>query len=202
MTLIGNNFLTVWVVTRGSVSDHRGSLTDLYIHIYRNAEAFPILLKGFTSKFYNYNYYLLSKRILNNKSFITTLISRTKGQRRLLMNDSERGYKFLKSFILSKQNELQEFATRSRLNGLIVLEVGSKGRENLFSFEELCDTIPRHVGSRSSVLKILNECVERGFFVKTQKGDDKRFRQYELHDDYKQGFIDELERAGYERKDK
>tara|TARA_A100001388_G_scaffold109824_1_gene80693 strand:+ start:17480 stop:17836 length:357 start_codon:yes stop_codon:yes gene_type:complete len=118
------------------------------------------------------------------------------------MSDVERGYKFIKSFILSKQNELQEFATRSRLNGLIVLEVGSKGRENLFSFEELCEAIPRHVGSRSSVLKILNECVERRFFVKTQKGDDKRFRQYELHDDYKQWFIDYVELAGYERKDK
>lgn len=117
------------------------------------------------------------------------------------MNDSERGYNFFKSFILDRKNELQEFATRSRLNGLIVLEVGSKGRENLFSFEELCDIIPRHVGSRSSVLKILNECVERGFFLKTQNGDDKRFRQYELHDNYKQWFVNNTELAGYERKE-
>lgn len=123
------------------------------------------------------------------------------------MNDFERGYERYKDFVLDRSNDLKEFMSRSRLNALIIIEVGSrrmkgsKGRENLYSFEELCDAIPRQIGSRSSVLKILNECVEREFFIKTSCNEDKRFRQYELHDDHKSWFDKYVEYLGHERKE-
>ena len=65
MTLIGNKFLTIRVPTKGSVSDHMGSHTDLYIHIYRNASAFPICK--------SYYYYLVVKLNLSKTKLLLGL---------------------------------------------------------------------------------------------------------------------------------
>ena len=97
-----------------------------------------------------------------------------------LMKKTER---YIKNILTSKSNSFQEFFLRSRLNILLCIEIGSRLKEDLITFEELCELIPKNVASRSSILFSLREGVGRNFLIKSKSNNDGRQRLYSLSSD-------------------
>ena len=52
------------------------------------------------------------------------------------------------------------------------------------SYEKLCHSIPKSLGSRSSIQNLLNEGLDKKLFVKVESEKDKRIKNYFLSDDY------------------
>ena len=78
-----------------------------------------------------------------------------------------------------------QFFRSSVLHFAVSLEIGEGHYiNNPASFETICANIPRKIGSRSSIQNILNDAVERGYFVKIVNTVDKRIKQYLYSDRY------------------
>ena len=78
-----------------------------------------------------------------------------------------------------------QFFRSSILHFAISLEVGEGHyKNNPVSFETICLNIPRKIGSRSSIQNILNDAVDRGYFVKVTNSKDRRIKQYLYSDKY------------------
>ena len=111
--------------------------------------------------------------------------------------------KSIKNILTSKGNSFQEFFLRSRLNILLCIEIGSRSENNLITFEELCELIPKSIASRSSILFSLREGVGRNFLVKSKSNLDGRQRLYSLssdvHEVYAQIMDGVDQEEGYEK---
>ena len=68
----------------------------------------------------------------------------------------------------------------SPLNLAILSEIGLvEGREEI-CFEEICDRVPKKLGSRSSILSVLNDGVMFKYLDKRVSKRDRRLRVYEF----------------------
>ena len=85
------------------------------------------------------------------------------------------------SFI--SNNYSYKFFFKSILHHVISLEV-YENNQNGISFEGICSSIPKLIGSRSSIQSILNEALEKNIFNKYQSKKDKRIKNYYLADDF------------------
>jgi len=94
-----------------------------------------------------------------------------------------------KNFVTERDNKFQSFMMKSRLTILVCIEIGSRSKDDAITFELLCAEIPKYIGSRSSVLSVLSEGVESGFFEKTRSSEDKRLRQYQLSEGVKDWYF-------------
>ena len=83
------------------------------------------------------------------------------------------------------------FFKSSLLHFAISLEIGEGQYKNdPVSFEKICASIPTKIGSRSSIQNILNEAVDKGFFVKRPSSFDKRIKKYLFSENYSQMIFD------------
>ena len=86
---------------------------------------------------------------------------------------------FLKN-ITSKQDKFLKFFYTSRSHVAVVLHVSIYSSKPKASFENICNTIPRSLCSRSTIKKILDEGVEENYFEKKKDKIDKRIQLYTL----------------------
>jgi len=91
--------------------------------------------------------------------------------------------KYLQEFYdLSNTTDIKGFYYETRLHSVIVLEISlaSLNKNHPVSFENLCETIPKKLGKRTTIQTILIEGVRRGYFLKTLNEKDKRIKFYTL----------------------
>ena len=91
--------------------------------------------------------------------------------------------KYLQEFYdLNNTSNVKGFYYETRLHSVIVLEISlaSFNQNHPVSFEYLCETIPNKLGKRTTIQKILNEGLTKGYFIKTQSEKDKRIKFYTL----------------------
>jgi len=94
---------------------------------------------------------------------------------------------------LSKNNENQ-FIYNSILHFAISLEIGiNTYNKNLISYEKICNSIPKKLGSRSTIQSILNDAIQLGYFEKIVSIDDKRIKNYKLSNKFINMFEDWIE---------
>ena len=81
---------------------------------------------------------------------------------------------------IDKNDELQ-FLDSSTLNHALCLEIaeGTFGNKNI-SYEDLCNRIPRKIGSRSTILSSINNAIAKKYFIKESVDYDKRVKIYKL----------------------
>ena len=82
------------------------------------------------------------------------------------------------------EDYVSKFLFKSILHHVISLEIYENNRLNGISFETICATIPKSIGSRSSIQSILNEALEKNIFVKEQSKSDKRIKNYYLSNNF------------------
>tara|TARA_Y100000590_G_C15185319_1_gene812833 strand:+ start:165 stop:524 length:360 start_codon:yes stop_codon:yes gene_type:complete len=84
-----------------------------------------------------------------------------------------------------KLKNCQQFMQSSVIHFAISLEIGIKNYiEEKMSYENLCINIPKKFGSRSTIQSILNDGVDKGYFLKKTSIKDKRVKTYELSEEY------------------
>ena len=119
------------------------------------------------------------------------------------MTDNTAGYKtenYLKEFYeLSNTTDIKGFYYETRLHSVIVLEISlaSFNQNHPVSFEYLCETIPNKLGKRTTIQKILNEGLTKGYFIKTLNEKDKRIKFYTL----KKNSLEIIEKWWVDRKE-
>ena len=72
-----------------------------------------------------------------------------------------------------------KFFNKSILHYATIMEIFSNNIEGI-SYEKLCDSIPKTIGSRSSIQNLLNEGIDKSIFVKIECKEDKRIKKYYL----------------------
>ena len=75
-----------------------------------------------------------------------------------------------------------KFFYKSILHNAVVMEIFSANKKNGISFEKLCSSIPKLLGSRSSIQNILNEGLDKKILKKIANNEDKRIKNYYLSD--------------------
>ena len=91
--------------------------------------------------------------------------------------------KYLNEFYQNcTKNDIRGFYYRSRLHSVIVLEIALSTFEknNMVSFEYLCEGIPKIIGKRTTIQTILNDGIRKGYFIKNLNPNDKRIKYYNL----------------------
>ena len=93
----------------------------------------------------------------------------------------------LKNDLYKNQNQtncLQFFQT-SLLHYAISLEVAIGTYSKMYiSYEKICQFVPKKFGSRSTIQSILNDGVDKKFFLKKISERDKRVKIYLLSDNF------------------
>ena len=80
----------------------------------------------------------------------------------------------------NKQDRFLKFFYSSRSHVAVILHVSIFSTKPKASFENICNTIPRSLCSRSTIKKILDEGVAENFFEKKKDKNDKRIQLYGL----------------------
>jgi hypothetical protein len=70
------------------------------------------------------------------------------------------------------------------------MEVFSSNKLGGISYEKLCHSIPKSLGSRSSIQNLLNEGLDKGLLIKVESEKDKRIKNYFLSDEFYHGVLD------------
>ena len=106
-------------------------------------------------------------------------------ENKIIQNLKENFYKRI-----DKNDEMQ-FLDSSTLNHALCLEIaeGTFGNKSI-SYEDLCHTIPRKIGSRSTILNSLNNAVAKKYFIKESVDYDKRVKIYKLSKNFQQTIIE------------
>ena len=78
------------------------------------------------------------------------------------------------------------FFNKSILHYAVSMEIFSFTKRGGISYEKLCNTIPKTLGSRSSIQNLLNEGLEKKLLIKTESNKDKRIKNYFLNDSFYQ----------------
>ncbi len=169
-------FLTTHIPIARVVSDHTHTLIDL-LNLYRER------FRRSTIKYSNYVHIFSVELNLKKISSLTIIVS--------VMNWLERR---IKRLLTEREDKFQEYFLRTRLNILLCIEIASRqAGKDLITFEELCEVIPKYIGSRSSVLSSLREGVDRGFFTKDRSEEDKRLRIYSLDEEVEAVYLSIME---------
>ena len=85
---------------------------------------------------------------------------------------------------LTSTDTFGKFFYKSILHYAAIMEIFSFNKLGGISYEKLCHSIPKSLGSRSSIQNLLNEGLDKKLFVKVESEKDKRIKNYFLSDDY------------------
>ena len=78
------------------------------------------------------------------------------------------------------------FFNKSILHYAASMEIFSFNMKGGISYEKLCLSIPKTLGSRSSIQNLLNEGLDKKLFLKIESNQDKRIKNYFLNDSFYQ----------------
>ena len=85
---------------------------------------------------------------------------------------------------LTSSDIFGKFFNKSILHYAAIMEVFSFNKLGGISYEKLCHSIPKSLGSRSSIQNLLNEGLDKKLLVKIENEKDKRIKNYFLSDDF------------------
>jgi hypothetical protein len=85
---------------------------------------------------------------------------------------------------LTSSDIFGKFFNKSILHYAAIMEVFSFNKLGGISYEKLCHSIPKSLGSRSSIQNLLNEGLDKSLLVKVESEKDKRIKNYFLSDDF------------------
>ena len=85
---------------------------------------------------------------------------------------------------LTSTDTFGKFFNKSILHYAAIMEIFSFNKLGGISYEKLCHSIPKSLGSRSSIQNLLNEGLDKKLFVKVESEKDKRIKNYLLSDNY------------------
>ena len=85
---------------------------------------------------------------------------------------------------LTSSDIFGKFFNKSILHYAAIMEVFSFNKLGGISYEKLCNSIPKSLGSRSSIQNLLNEGLDKNLLVKIESEKDKRIKNYFLSDDF------------------
>ena len=85
---------------------------------------------------------------------------------------------------LTSSDTFGKFFNKSILHYAAVMEVFSFNNSGGISYEKLCHSIPKSLGSRSSIQNLLNEGLDKKLLVKVESKKDKRIKNYFLSDEF------------------
>ena len=91
---------------------------------------------------------------------------------------------------LTSTDTFGKFFNKSILHYAAIMEVFSSYKLGGISYEKLCHSIPKSLGSRSSIQNLLNEGLDKGLLIKVESEKDKRIKNYFLSDDFYHGVLD------------
>ncbi len=83
-----------------------------------------------------------------------------------------------------------KFFNKSILHYAAIMEIFSFNKKEGISYEKLCISIPKSLGSRSSIQNLLNEGLGKKLLVKVENRKDKRIKNYFLSDDFYHMFLE------------
>ena len=78
------------------------------------------------------------------------------------------------------------FFNKSILHYAASMEIFSFNNTGGISYEKLCLSIPKTLGSRSSIQNLLNEGLDKKLLMKVESNKDKRIKNYFLNDNFYQ----------------
>ena len=85
---------------------------------------------------------------------------------------------------LNNSGKFGKFFNKSILNYAATMEVFSNNKSGGISYEKLCLSIPKSLGSRSSIQNLLNEGIDKNILLKIESKQDKRIKNYFLSDEF------------------
>ena len=85
---------------------------------------------------------------------------------------------------LSSSDKFGKFFNKSILHYATIMEVFSYNKLEGISYEKLCLSIPKTLGSRSSIQNLLNEGLDKKLLFKVEDKKDKRIKNYFLTDEF------------------
>jgi len=85
---------------------------------------------------------------------------------------------------LTSSDTFGKFFNKSILHYAAVMEVFSFNKLGGISYEKLCHSIPKSLGSRSSIQNLLNEGLDKKLLVKVESKKDKRIKNYFLSEEF------------------
>ena len=85
---------------------------------------------------------------------------------------------------LTSTDTFGKFFNKSILHYAAIMEIFSFNKLGGISYEKLCHSIPKSLGSRSSIQNLLNEGLDKKLFVKVESEKDKRIKNYFLSDNF------------------
>ena len=87
---------------------------------------------------------------------------------------------------LTSTDTSSRFFNKSILHYAASMEIFSFNKTGGISYEKLCLSIPKTLGSRSSIQNLLNEGLDKKLFLKIESNKDKRIKNYFLNDNFYQ----------------
>ncbi|MFL2543251.1 MAG: hypothetical protein ACJ0RC_01780 [Alphaproteobacteria bacterium] len=84
---------------------------------------------------------------------------------------------------LSSNDKFGKFFNKSILHYATIMEIFSFNKLEGISYEKICLSIPKTLGSRSSIQNLLNEGLDQKFLFKIEDKKDKRVKNYFLSDE-------------------
>ena len=91
---------------------------------------------------------------------------------------------------LSSSDKFGKFFNKSILHYATIMEVFSYNKLEGISYEKLCQSIPKTLGSRSSIQNLLNEGLDQKLLFKVENKQDKRIKNYFLSDEFYHKVLD------------
>ena len=91
---------------------------------------------------------------------------------------------------LTSKDTFGKFFNKSILHYAAIMEVFSFNKIGGISYEKLCHSIPKSLGSRSSIQNLLNEGLDKTLLIKVESKKDKRIKNYFLSDEFYYTFLD------------
>ena len=99
------------------------------------------------------------------------------------------------SFLRTNTTPFDKFWCKSLNHFQFVMLLGSSEEESLgYTYEDICGLYPHKHASRTTIHAILNEGVEKGFFVKKQNPRDRRKLHYKLTSEQKKQVMSWLDK--------
>ena len=87
---------------------------------------------------------------------------------------------------LTGTDKSSRFFNKSILHYAASMEIFSFNKSGGISYEKLCLSIPKTLGSRSSIQNLLNEGLDKTLLIKVESDKDKRIKNYFLNDNFYQ----------------
>ena len=91
---------------------------------------------------------------------------------------------------LTSTDTFGKFFNKSILHYAAIMEVFSFNKIGGISYEKLCHSIPKSLGSRSSIQNLLNEGLDKALLIKVESKKDKRIKKYFITDEFYLGVLD------------